>query len=478
MDGKQKVTWRACGAAILLVSVLAGCATETHAGYRDRLSTYRALAPDGAPEEPEVDEGEDLFEGDAVLEQAALVEAVLARSPTLESARQAWRAALEEVPQRTALEDPMIEYTIAPLSVPLPFVERDVPFGQSLSLSQQLPFPGKLEARGAMALAEADALEQDVHDARLSLALLATQLWADYIATARSLDVNEELAGLLTSLRESAEAHLATGHSLVRDPLKAEVSLAELERERVALLTQQRVLAARLNGLLHRRPDAPLPPPPADIPLPPALDEEEDLLALALEARPELAAADASLRGAAAAEELAKLAYVPEVSLSGEYSSMFDMVEHQWMVGVGFSLPVQFARREAEAESARARMARAKSERARLVDEVRTEVATALEREREAREVVRLYEERLVPAAVGQLEATRASLEAGTEVASPRGYFDVLEAEEDLRRVRLAREVALADLLKRRAELERALGKIPGIDGDIADDLAHDGAQR
>lgn len=464
MSGKQFVTWRAWCASTLSAFVLSGCATGTQAGYREQLASYRELDDERAS----ADEEERLFEGAAFLEQRALVEAVLARSPTLESARQAWRAALEAVPQTTALEDPMLAYQVAPLSVPLPFVERDVPFGQSVMLSQRLPFPGKLEARGAMALAEADAARQDVRSARLGLALLATQLWADYVATARSLEVNEELAGLLASLRESAEAHLATGHSLVRDPLKAEVSLAEVERERVALTTQQRVLAARLNGLLHRPPYAPLPPPPDDVTLPPALTGDLDaLLARAIDARPELAAADAALRGADAGRELARLAYVPEVSLSGEYTSMFPMFEHQWMLGVGFSLPVQLARRDAEADAATARAARAKSERARVLDEVRTEVATALEREREARQVVSLYEERLLPAAAGQLEAARATLEAGTAGASTQGYFDVLEAEEDLRRVRLAREVAVADLLKRRAELERALGAIPHL-GDEA----------
>lgn len=446
-----------------------GCASTTNAEYRERLSSYRELAADdGRSELADDDDGERLFEGAASLGQGALVDAVLARSPTLEAARHAWRAALEEVPQESALDDPMVAYQIAPLSLPLPFLNRDVPFGQSLMVSQKLPFPGKQGARGAVALAEADAREQELYAARLSLALLATQLWADYVATTRSLDVNEELSGLLASLRESAEAHLVTGHSLVRDSLRAEVALAELERERVALRAEQRVLMARLNGLLHRRPDAPLPPPPADIALPPVVRDDADLLALALDSRPELAAADASLRGAAAAEELARLAYAPEVALSGEYSSMFPMVEHQWMVGLAFSLPVQLARREAEASSAKARAARAQSERARLVDEVRTEVATALEREREAREIVRLYEERLVPAAVGQLEAARASLEAGTDVASPRGYLDVLEAEEDLRRARLGREVAVADLLKRRAELERALGNIPRLDDNGA----------
>lgn len=451
--------------------VLAGCATETRAGYDERLAAWRQDASQAAPEDGAVvdaeKEDEERLFGDAeVLEQRALVAAVLRRSPTVASARQAWRAALEEVPQVTSFEDPMLAYEVAPLSVPLPISGRDVPFGNSVMLSQRLPFPGKLEAEGALALSSADVVEHELRATRLSLALLSSQLWADYFATARSLTVNEELSAVLLSLRESAEAHLATGHALLRDPLRAEVSLAHLEHDRVVLEARRRVLIARLNGLLHRAPDAALPPPPAEVALPDVIvndNDEQDLQARALEERPEVAAAQARIGGAEAGLDLAGLSYAPDVSVSGQYTSMFPLLEHQWMLGASLSLPLQLGRRDAERDEAKARMSRARSEHARVIDDVRTEVAVARERAREARHVVTLYEDRLIPVARGQLEAARASLEAGT-----RGYVDVLESEEDLRRVRLAREVAIADLLKRRAELERALGRTPGIDEDVS----------
>ncbi len=459
------------GAPLALVTayilLAGGCATEARSGYAERLASWREEAALFRPTLPAPDDETDpdsrLFEGRAALDQHALVSAVLARSPTLRSARAAWRAALEEVPRATALEDPMLALEVAPLSVPLPgtgtsLLGGDAPFGSSIMLSQRLPFPGKQRARGAMALSSADVVEQDLKATRLSLALLAAQLWADYLATSRSLAVNDELSVVLGALRESAEAHLTTGHALLRDPLKAEVALAHLEHDRVILESRRRVLVAQLNGLLHRAPDAALPPPPLDVEPPAVGARSPELAARALEERPEIAAAEAGIQHAQATLDLAGLSYAPDVSVSAEYTSMFPMLEHQWMVGAALSLPLQFDRRQAEHDAAAAKVTRAEHERARVIDDVRTEVAVAHERLVEAHHVVQLYERRLLPAARGQLEAARASLEAGT-----RGYFDVLEAEEELRRIRLAREEAIASLWKRSAELQRARGQIPGL---------------
>ncbi len=467
----RRIAAGAFGALLLTHPLIAsGCALGARSGYEERLASWRAQADVIRPIRSPADdaEGAALFEGHAALQQSALVTAVLSRSPTLTSAQAAWRAALEDVPQAIALEDPMLAYEIAPLSLPLPgagtsLIGGDAHFGNSIMLSQRLPFPGKLEARGALALSSADVAEQELKAARLSLGLLASQLWADYFAVSRSLAVNDELSVVLAALRESAEAHLETGHSLLRDPLKAEVALAHLEHDRVVLQSRRRVLVARLNGLLHRPPRAPLPPPPNEVALPDVVESDDDFMRRALEQRPELAAAEAGIRNAEAGLDLASLAYAPDMSVSGEYTSMFPMLEHQWMVGASLSLPLQFDRRQAEHDAAEARVLRAESERARVVDELRTELAVARERVAEAHHVVALFERRLLPAARGQLEAARASLEAGT-----RGFFDVLEAEEDLRRIRLSREEAIADLLKRSAELERALGRIPGLAEDTS----------
>ena len=58
-----------------------------------------------------------LFDGQAYLYREGLIQAVLSRNPSIESARQAWEAAVYRYPQVIALDDPMMAYAFAPESI-------------------------------------------------------------------------------------------------------------------------------------------------------------------------------------------------------------------------------------------------------------------------------------------------------------------------------------------------------------------------
>jgi outer membrane protein TolC len=128
------------------------------------------------------------------------------------------------------------------------------------------------------------------------------------------------------------------------------------------------------------------------------------------------------------------------------------------MVGLAFEVPLQVGRRRAALEEARARLEAARSERAAVEAEVRLAVRSAAERVEEARRVLAVVQDRLLPAARDQLDAARAAFETGQE-----SFLAVIEAERDLREVELGEHEALADLDRRVAELESATGTLPGL---------------
>src|SRR5690606_33368842 len=119
------------------------------------------------------------------LERDAFVRAVLERNPSLAAAREAWRAALAEVPRARAVEDPMLEYAFAPLSIGA----RNTEYGQSITVRQNLPWPGTLAFAGEVALASAEARREDYRASRLDLALTASLLFDAYYAVERGLEV-------------------------------------------------------------------------------------------------------------------------------------------------------------------------------------------------------------------------------------------------------------------------------------------------
>lgn len=443
--------------AALAVSVGAGVGVAiAGCGASSQERRYDGMLVDirGAEQRGAKGDGLALFAGATALDRAALVEAVLARNPDVESARQAWRAALAEYPQASSLEDPMLSYGVAPLSL-----SGDVRVGQRVELSQKIPWPGKRRLAGEVALAEAEAAKGALEEVRLELALMASNLYDDLYVAARSIEVNEQHQELLRLFKKAAEAQYVAGRAPQQDPLQAEVELAHLEHDRILLEAEKGGIVAQLNGLLQRDPSAPLPPPPAEEPG--SAGPARDGRALAEEAmavRPELRARSARRRGARAEIDAARRESYPDIELMGSYDSMWDMPEHRWMVGIGLDIPLQRGRRRAAVEKAEALSARARSDERKIRTQIQVEVERAALRAREGAHIMQVVEKRLLPAARDQVSAARAGY-----VAGKNEFVTLIAAENNLRRVELELHHARADLSRRMAALDRARGRVPGL---------------
>ena len=440
-------------APVLLLAVACGGSAAV-AGYDHMLAAYGRDRRAAARDPLAVAAPGQVFAGQEHLDRGRLVRAVLARNPGIAAAREAWRAALARVPQDSALDDPMVQYQIAPLSL-----DGDVRFGQSVTLSQRLPFPGKRGLAGEAALARADAARGDLAAVRLDLATQASKLYDDYVLIERSLAINDQHTRLLEDMKNSATVQYTAGRASQQDPLQAEVELTHIEHARVVLEAQRDVVVAELNGLLHRAPAQPIPPPPVKVAAPAAVPaSDRPLEAEALRRRPELAAGQAQIRAGQAATRLAKKQYWPDFELMGSYNSMWAMPEHQWMVGVGINLPLWRDRRRAGVDEAQARTRRAREDLARRDDQIRSQVRQAYLRLEEAHHVVMLYQDRILPATTDQVAAARAGF-----VSGQNSFLALVEAEKGQRDVELALAQARAELDQRRADLDRAVGRIPGL---------------
>lgn len=394
------------------------------------------------------------------LDRAALVRAVLDRNPSVESARQAWRAALARYRQAGAYEDPMVSLEVAPLSVGSSHAR----LGYEVGVSQRIPLGGKLDAQAELAAAEAEMVGSDFREARLKLALTASQLYDDYFVAVRSLAVQAQHLELIEALQQSAVAAYESGHASVQDSLRADAELARLEYQNTVFATERDVAVAQINALLHRDPDAPLPPPPAELQ---PRDVESAAPAPAIEQtiahRPDIAAAQARARVARAKADAADADYYPDLVLSSAYNSMWDMAQHRWTAGVAISVPLQRERRAAALDEASALRAASESEARSMTDAARGEVAILTRKIDQARQAVVLYDERLLPVARQQIEAARSGF-----VASQTSFLSVIDAEHGLRAAELEAQVVHAQLSRYQAELDRALGRLAGLPGSEA----------
>ncbi|MGQ9575622.1 MAG: TolC family protein [Thermoguttaceae bacterium] len=375
----------------------------------------------------------------AELELDGLVREVLARNPTLQAAVEAWRAAAQRYPQVISLEDPMLGFM------------KGTREGWMIEASQKLPWPGKRQHLGNMAAAEAEIAQYDAEQTRLRLTEAARLAFFDYYQADRQLTVNRAAARAMQQFRQIAKTRYETGQASDQDILQAEVELAALEAGRAELLRERTIAAARINTLMHRAADSPL-PPPAEVAVPEETPVPERLAEQAIQRRPELAAHEARICAEENALALACKDYYPDFQLAARYDAfMPDPMRTQ--VGLDLNVPLGRRRRHAAVQEAAARLRQRRAELEGRRDAVRFEVHAACQRLVERRQVAALYRDKILPAVQANLQSARAKY-----VAGQLDFLRLIEAQRQLQTQQERYYTAVADSGRAAAELERAVG--------------------
>ncbi|MFO0809029.1 MAG: TolC family protein [Gemmataceae bacterium] len=414
-------------------------------------ASYTAETPRADPAPPPSQSSP--LAGAAELTEAAVVECVLARNPTVAQMAAAWQAAAARYPQVTSLEDPRVGGFVGPGSIGSPNVD----FAYRIEVSQAVPYCGKRELRGQNALREANAAGAEVEDTRLQLIEAARSAFADYFLVGRATEVGEENLKLLGQFRENALSRFKAGQASQQDALQAEVAIAR-QRERLLTLDRQRKVAqARLNTLMHLPPDQPLPSPPKQLDTLPALSPAAELRAQAVDRRPDVAALRERAAADEAAVELALREYKPDFEVMAAYDAWWQSPEKALrpMLGVRANLPVRYLRRGGAVAEAQARLAQRRAELARVIDRVNFEVQEAYEQAAESEKVLALYKETTLPAARRNVELAMSDYTVGNVP-----FLNLIDAQRNLVELRDRQFEASAEALRRRAALDRATGAL------------------
>jgi outer membrane protein, heavy metal efflux system len=391
---------------------------------------------------------QDPFVGQVNLSIEQLVAEVQARNPSLQAAVAAWSAAAQRYPQQVSLEDPMFEYMVSPGVGRTGDGE-----GWMVTFSQKFPWPGKRDLRGNAATAEANAMQGDLGDTRLRLAEMTRMAYYDFYLAERMTEVNTATQNLLTQFRKIARNKYTANQATEQDVLQTDVEVANLQTRAMELSRDAQVAKARINTLLHRMPDSPLPPPAARLSAQETLPDAAILQGLAERSRPDLYAASSRARAEEANLSLSCKEYYPDVAVVAKYDGfMPDYMRPQ--VGMQMSVPLQNSRRSAAVREAEARVQQRRWEYQNLLDSVRFEVQSAHDRAAQAREVVRLYEERILPLSDRNIESAQANYTSGK-----LDFLRLLDAERQLYSQREMYYRAITEYHRRLAELDRAVGE-------------------
>ncbi len=255
----------------------------------------------------------------SVLKLDEAVGIALAKNPAVQSAAHWVAAERAKVPQASALPDP--EVGVGWMGNPRPFsVQTGDPSSyRSVSAMQVLPFPGKRSLRGQIAGKEADASQWDLETVRRRVVVEVKVAYYDYWYYDKAIRTTQQNRDLLMKLSQISEARYRVGKGMQADVLRSQVEISMLLQKLTTLEQQRATAEARLNTLLSRDPEAPL-PPAADVTSPSPLNYSlEDLYKLAWENDPEYQRMQKMIERSELAVNLAHKDYLPDLNVGYMY---------------------------------------------------------------------------------------------------------------------------------------------------------------
>lgn len=379
----------------------------------------------------------------------------LERNPSILAAQQRVLRLHERIAQVTSLDDPMI--AMAPFGDMAETAAGQV--GMMTSLSQRLPFPGKLAVRGRIAEQEVAIAQQDLERVRLGVLADTRRAYWNLYYSARAIEVTERNRNLLGQVRDVVAAKIRTGATTQESALRVSVELNNLENELITLRQNRVTAAAMLNSLIDRQVETPVPDPePVQLS---KLDLQLDsLLAVAEQSSPEIQSVRERISQFREQREQARLNRYPDITVGVTYNlvqdhglSMAANGQDQWWFSFGANLPIWKGRLDAAEREATRGLVETAATLGNERNRIAFRVLDALTRvETQQRQAV-LLRDVIVPEAEKTVEASLSGYRAGAV-----GFLNLIDNWRKLLNFQLMYESSLASLERGVAELEQVVG--------------------
>ncbi len=383
---------------------------------------------------------------------------VLETHPALAAAERQVAAQRQRVGLAAALPDPTVTASYMGSSVPFKTMDMDPSSYRGLSAMQMLPLGGKRGVRRALAAVDVKSGEADALAVRRRLKAEAAAAYYDYFYAGHALEVTARDKTRLEQMVSTTEARYGVGKAMQAEVLRAQLEVSMLLQRQAALEEQRDAAAGRLNLLMGRAVDAPL-PPAADVARP-ALPTLPALVNSADVNDPMLHKEQVMIEHNALAISAAHKDYIPDLSVGYMYQQRSGMPD---MYGAQFTLniPVFYKSKQREAEAA-ARLDLSASEKSR--DARKLEIAYDLRQMHAmastAAKMLDLYDKAILPQAELALESAQSSYSVGgADFNSMIANFSSIHGYQ-------------LDYYRQVADYMTALSRIEALTGDLTGDLA------
>jgi outer membrane protein TolC len=359
-----------------------------------------------------------------------LISVAFAQNPAIKSAAERYKAQQARVPQARSLPDPTVSVgwmgNIAPFSVQ----QNDPSSYRGLTVAEDFPFPGKLKLRGQIADRDAEAAWWDYEQMRRQVASDVKAAYYEYFFYTKAIEITDKDKDLLQKLASIAQELYRVGKGMQQDVFRAQVQVSRIDQKLIVLHQQEGTARVRLNTLLYRDPESPLPPP---APFTPAefLVTLDELYALAHQNDPGLERDRRMIEENRFAVNLARKAYDPDFSVGYTYWQrplMPDM--HGAMVGINIPIFFRTKQRQGVIEAAHG-LTGAQRDLDDRMTTVNFEIKQEFLAATASRDLSNLYSKAIVPQSSLALESSMSAYEVGKVdfLSMLTNFVDVLDYE-------------------------------------------------
>ena len=373
-------------------------------------------------------------------------------NPQLKAFEQHYQAAMQRIPQASALPAPTFQITHFVESVQT----RTGPQENVLSLSQRIPWFGKLSSRETAAAADAEALWYAYQKQQLELARAVALSYYEYGYTEQAIRLSQESRDLLSELEPVIEEKVRAGGE-INALLRLKVELGKIN-DHLQSLQQQRIAQSAKLGELLALPEATLLEwPQWEAPAPIVLNGPPLMHAIRAN-NPELQMLERKVASAEARREIARLESYPDITFGINYIQVGNPEvnpttpnagQDPWGVSVAVNLPLWFGKYDAAKAEALANKRASAHEYEQRRNALRAELSSHLAQLDDANRRLKLYGEELLGLAKQAVENTRSSYQNGRT-----GILEVIDSERSLLDLQRLYWRAAADAWQQRIHIQ------------------------
>lgn len=395
-------------------------------------------------------------------------------NPELKAAFENWKAALEQIPQAKALDDPKFTFGH--------FIEevetRVGPMDNKFTLMQTFPWFGEIDAKTDAASAAANAAKAKYEAVKLKLFEQVKRAYYEYSYLATAIEIAKENLQLLMHFEEVARTKYKTAAAGHPDVIRAQIELAVLDDVLQTLRKLRSPTAAQLNTLLNHPAESPL-PWPEKIPLNEVRLDRQEIVQTLFASNPELAAAEWEIEVAKSRIRLAKTDFYPNIGVGVDWTQVGsarmpgvrDSGKDAVALMFSINIPLWRDSYKAGERQAQANLRKRRFEKITKENQLIATVFDVVYEIDDSRRKVTLYGETLLTQTEMLVQASETAYKAGNE-----DFLSLIDAQRMLLQYRLDYERAMVNYQQKVAKLEMLIGKefVPlSPDDETTEEKAH-----